>query len=392
VRGSVILSIGQGIAALSGFVLTLGLVKFLDQAAYGQYNYILSLAGIIGAFTLSGMDSAVAQSVARGFDKTLLQGFKIKFYWSIPASLIAVCVGGYYLYQGDSTLGISLLIIGICNPLLYASSLYGWYFNGKGQFKKIAYDNAFRNIAITVSILITAFLTHEVVATICVYTVVSTLISSIRYGLLARTVRNGDTQSESTSLALGKHLSVMDTFSLISTYIDKVIVFQFLGATALAFYALALAPIKQLQGVSKIIRSLILPKFSTRTARELKHSMPHKTLIFSAIALLIAILYGVIAQFVFLRFFPGYGDALLYSQVLSLSLLFMPSVLHVQALTTLGKKRELYIIQIVKSVSKIVLLLMLIPPYGIWGAILAYLGTHVITNVCIAIQFRHIDA
>ncbi len=97
--------------------------------------------------------------------------------------------------------------------------------------------------------------------------------------------------------------------------------------------------------------------------------------------------YCVVAEFIFTLFFPEYEKALFYSQVLSLSLLFMPSILHTQALTSLNRKRDLYIVNGVKSFSKIGMVLLFIPMFGVWGAILSFVLTQVITSLTQYILF-----
>jgi O-antigen/teichoic acid export membrane protein len=391
-QGTSYLAIGQGVAALSGFLLTVSLVRILDQAEYGLYSYILSLTGIIGIFTHSGMDTVVAQSVAKGFDRSIIPGFWSKITWSSPISFITICIGAYYLHNNNQILGYSLLIAGITTPLFAASTLYASYFNGKKQFKKLAYDNALKNIAISLSIIIVALYTHNVLYVVSAYFISSTLISVVRFFNLTKKLPTVSHENQpEDSLSIGKHLSMMEVFSNISTYIDKIIVFQLLGATSLALYALALAPIKQLQSASRIIKALVLPKFSTRSAKELKKSMSRKTLIFFLVSLAIAIMYCVGAQLFFTFFFPTYTEALRYSQVLSLSLLFMPLILHVQALTSLNKKRELYLIHIARSIIKIGLLVILVPLYGIWGAIYAFLLTLLITSILQLMLFQRMS-
>ena len=212
-KGGAILSIGQGIAGVSGFLLTLGLAHFLEPSEYGQYNYILSIAGIVSAFTLSGMDTAVAQVVAKGFDSALLKGFSLKLKWSIPVAGMTFCIGGYYLMQQNSTLGLSLIIISIFTPLLYASSVYTAYFNGKKEFTKISHDNTTRNIIITISILCVAYFTQNVVAIIFTYFFTSTLISMVRYLYLVNGIPKSVAEAKSPNLSIGKHLSLMDAFS-----------------------------------------------------------------------------------------------------------------------------------------------------------------------------------
>jgi O-antigen/teichoic acid export membrane protein len=389
-RGGLYLSIGQSFAALSGFILTVCLVRILDQAQYGLYAYILSFAGAIGVFTHSGMDTAVTQAVAKGFDRSVIDGFWEKLKWSMPIAIVTLCVSGYYFYKDDATLGFSILIAGVTIPFFAASSLYVSYLNGKKQFKRLVHDNIFRNGAITVSILLTAYLTHNIIYTVFAYFISNTLISVTRFLVLSRKIPDSEHETKEQTLHIGKHQSFMEILGNISAYFDKIIVFQLLGATPLALYALAMAPVKQMSGVTRIIRALALPKFSTRSAKELKGLMKYKMFILFCALLSITISYCVFAQFFFVKIFPQYEEAVLYSQVLSLGLLFLPSVLHLEALTALKMKRELYIVYTSKSVIRILLLIILVPFYGIWGAIFTFLLTQLSLSILLKVLFERI--
>lgn len=389
-RGGFYLSIGQVFAGLSGFILTVCLVRILDQAQYGMYAYILSFAGAVLVFTHSGMDTAVTQAVAKGSDRAVIDGFFEKLKWSLPIALITLCVSAYYFYQKDTTLGFSILIVGLTTPLFAAGSLYGSYLNGKKLFKKLVHDNILRNGIITLSILLTAYLTHNIIYTVYAYFISNTLVAVVRFFMLTRKLPEGTHEAKAQTFHIGKHMSFMEMLGNISAYFDKIIVFQLLGATPLALYALAMAPVKQMSSVTRIIRALALPKFSTRSAKELKGLMKHKMLILFCALLSLTISYCVFAQFFFVKIFPQYEEAVLYSQVLSLGLLFLPSVLHLEALTALKMKRELYIVYTSKSVIRIVLLIILVPFYGIWGAIFTFLLTQLSLSVLLKVLFERI--
>jgi O-antigen/teichoic acid export membrane protein len=231
IHGGTYLTLGQIFAGLAGFTLTIGLVRILNQAEYGLYTYIFSLSGMATIFTLSGMDTVVTQAVAKGSPGVLINAFWSKLKWSVPSGVITLCVGAYYLFKDNEILGTSLLIIGIFSPLLYASSLYASYFNGKKQFKKLAIDNALKNAFVTFCILLTAYFTGSVILIILTYFLSNTLISTVRYLILVKRINTADRgEFDAKSLNFGKHLSIMDSFSNISTYVDKIIVFQLLGA------------------------------------------------------------------------------------------------------------------------------------------------------------------
>lgn len=376
------LSVGQIIVSTSGFILTLGLVNFLNQVDYGLYSYIISIASILTIFTLPGVDTAVTQSISRGFDNIIVQSFWIKLRWGSLATIVAFIFSFYYLYNNNLILGVSLLIIGIFTPIIYACTLYVSYFIGKQQFKKITKDNIFKNVTITLGILFVTYLTQSVIYTILAYFVLNALISAIRFFLLFKQINN-DIKDSGQHLSLGKHLSVMEALSLLASHIDKVIIFQTLGATQLAIYALALAPVKQLQNISKTLRTLLLPKFANRSLAELEKTLWYRTGIIFIFSVLIILAYCFTAPYIFRLVFPVYTESVLYTQVLSTVLLFVPLVLHIQILTAHHMKGELYAINIAKAISKIIFLIILTPLFGLWGVIFSFIGSQAVSSIFI---------
>ncbi len=127
-----------------------------------------------------------------------------------------------------------------------------------------------------------------------------------------------------------------------------------------------------------MIRSLIIPKFAVRSDQEIRESMARKFVPFFIVSVVTVIIYCIAAPYFFKIFFPKYESIVAYSQVLSLSVLFMPFILQTQALVTLNKTKDLYILHISKPFIKGGLLLLLVPQWGIWGAVYSLLLFYVI--------------
>ena len=86
-------------------------------------------------------------------------------------------------------------------------------------------------------------------------------------------------------------------------------------------------------------------------------------------------LYILVAPFIFKTFYPQYLDSLIYSQVFALCLIFAPSLIFGAALVSQVKKKELYIYKFSSAGIRIILLTILIPIYGLWGAVFAAIIT-----------------
>src|SRR3989338_6310130 len=57
-KGGFWFTLAQTVVSLSSFFLAVAFAQFVTKEAYGQYKYILSIVGLLGAFTLSGLPSA----------------------------------------------------------------------------------------------------------------------------------------------------------------------------------------------------------------------------------------------------------------------------------------------------------------------------------------------
>ena len=131
-----------------------------------------------------------------------------------------------------------------------------------------------------------------------------------------------------------------------------------------------------------------LPRFSQRAVGTLQKNMARKALLLLGLTSIVVVLYILSAPFIYALFFPKYIDAVIYSQVFSLIMLFFPSVLFQQALIAHMQKKQLYILQTFIPILKILLLLFLLPLFGIWGALASMFCTETLRLVLVIYFFR----
>ena len=85
----------QIIVSCGTFLLAIAFAHFVSKESYGQYKYVLSLAGILGTFTLNGLGTAVVKSVAEGFEGTLRYAFWENIKWSVLFFCLSFSGGTY---------------------------------------------------------------------------------------------------------------------------------------------------------------------------------------------------------------------------------------------------------------------------------------------------------
>ncbi|MDI6591680.1 MAG: oligosaccharide flippase family protein [Patescibacteria group bacterium] len=381
------LTLGRVISAIASFLLAIAFANLLDPATYGSYRYVLSLVGILGIFTLPGMEIAVTQAVARNLEGSFYSGFKTKLKWGLLGSLVAIGGATYYWSRGNSVLPIPLLILAIFLPLMAASQVYKSFLAGRKLFNVQVKYNAIVQVISTGALIGTLFLTKNLFWLIAVYFVSETLLNYSFY-LISQRKFKPNREEDPQTISYGKHLTLIEAIGqVMASKLDQFLLFTLIGSASLAVYYFALMIPDQIRNIGKIISTLTLSKFSNRSSQEIKKNMNQKMWKLFILAGIIITLYVIAAPFIYNTFFPQYSDSVIYSQIYIFSLLTLPTSLIITAFRAKAKKKKLYILKIMPFLQ-IILLLGLVPLLGIMGAILALVGTKILSIGLVLILFR----
>lgn len=386
-KGGFWLGAGYGIQVLSGFVLAIAFANLLPKHEYGTYQFIMSVAVILGTCTLSGMNIAVKRATSQGIEGALQYGFRTQIKWSIGITLASAIVALYYFSVGNNTLGISFLIIAAFSPFIEGFSLYKSYLIGKKRFQESAFLGFWRRPLLIVTVLSTLFLTDEPVIIVLVYFTTSAISAGLLYRLVVKKYKLKPIPNPEI-IEYSKHLSVIGILSTIGNNIDKLLVFHFLGPIPLAIYMLALLPIVHLQKMFGFIgNDLLFPKLVQKDFNEIRQRISYKVLIFFFVTLFITAFYFILAPFLYMFLFPAYPEAILLSQVGVLALLVKPAMIYAQVFSAHGMKKTQHIITIFTLLGKLVIFATFIPFFGIWGAIYGIILTQILWASIVTVLF-----
>ena len=375
-KGGFWLTLGQIISTISGLLLAIAFANLLPKETYGVYKYVLSLASILAIPTLSGMNTAITRSVAQGYEGSFIPALKARLHWGILSSLASITLAGYYFFQGNTTLTICFLIATVFLPLMDSFTIYESFWGGKKRFDIQSKYKIITQILAVSALITTLFLTKNLFLIILAYFVSYTLL---RFVFLKITIKKShlNQKQDPQAISYGKHLSLMGIIVVIAGQLDKVLIWHFLGAAPLAIYFIAVTPPLKIKDALKSIGGLALPKFSQRSKNELKRSVSKKIFKFFLLIIPIVVLYIILAPLIYKILFPQYLDSVIYSQVFIISLLLFPRILLDTSLTAQMRKKDLYLIRTLSPIIQILLLSILLPLYGIWGAIFAILITQI---------------
>jgi len=388
-RGGFWLSLGKIVGTIASFLSALAFANLLPKEIYGTYKYILTLLGTLAIFTLPGMNTAIVQAVARGYEGSFYQAFKTKLKWGCLGSLTAIILGLYYWYQGNIVLPIPLFLCAVFLPLMETSQIYISLLGGKKLFSyQVKYSAISRILSVTAMIAV-LFLTDNLIWIITVYFISNTLINTFFYFFTKFKFRPNKKEDPQT-LSYGKHLTLMSVIGIIAGNLDKILLWHFFGAAQLAIFSFAYAPVNNITKTFSSLKVLVLPKLSQRSIPELKQSAPGKALRFLIILVPIAIIYIFIAPYIYRYFFPQYQSSVIYSQALAFTILF-PAIIPLTEIFKAHKRtKELYLFSTINPIFKIILLILLIPPFGIWGLIITRLAQWILEIIIVVIFFKEL--
>lgn len=373
-RGGFWTSMEFGFSALLSLGLVIAFANLIPKETYGSYKYIMSLGGSIGFLTLTGMNTAVVQSVAKGFSGALPYAVMVQLKWNMLFLVAGLAGATYYLFQGNQTLGYSLILLALSVPFTSALNTYGAFLAGKKNFKLSSIYAAISSTFYALTMVLALYFGKNVVLLVAAYAAANVIPGICFY---FRTIRKyqpaGIPKEEKAELIrYGKHLSFINILSTVATYLDKIVVFHYLGATELAVYSLAQAMPERIRGYTKTITGIILPKLSEKDISDIKPVFYKRTFQSMAVGVVMAGGYILLSPFVFRFFLPQYLESTLYSQVIALSLVMtMPATYMSSVFRSQKLLRTIYLSSITANIFRIVALVVLGALWGIWGVIIA---------------------
>ncbi len=379
-RGGFYLTLSQVTSAIAALGLTVAFANLLPIETYGTYRYILAVYGVLAMTALPGIDIAVVQSVSRGHDSAFKEGIRTKLRWSVLGTIVSFIYAAYNYTQGSFTLGHIFILVGVALPLMESFSLYASFLNAKKMFRTWTTVDMAIQAASIASLVGVMLFSKNILALLTAYFIPNIVLRMLVTNYVRRKyVREAVDDPELQRY--GRSMTILQVISRFMSSADQIVLYHFLGPAQVAIYTLALAVPSRIQSLFRGTGTLALPKYAARTRADIVASLPRKMLLFAVGITVICVIYVLLAPYLFGLVFPKYLPALPYSQVaifFTVSAIMYPFSSYLLAHK---KVKENYIISIVSFVTKVGCLVVLVPLYGIWGAIIGLLTTSAVTII-----------
>jgi len=362
------------LAMLIAFCLSFAFANLLPQATYGEYKYIFSIFSLLAITTLLGMNSSVARSVARGFEGTPYAALKTKIRWGYIGSVGALCIALYYYLQGNIRLAESFVIVAAFLPFVDTLGIFNALLTGKRLFKVSTLLEVGIQ-AISASVIATAlYMSDNLLIVLACYFGTYALLRLCAFFFVMRRYAENDAV-DPTAMRYGKHLSAMEILATAADTIETMLIWQFVGPASVAIYSFAKAIPFQITIALKRLPTLALPKFARRDFLAIRTTITRRLFQVFGVVALIVCAYILSAPYIYATFFPQYLDSIWYSQLFALTLLTFPKSIIGTIFNAHGDTKALYINSTATPIINILLLLMLVPHFGILGAVISEIVT-----------------
>jgi len=376
-------SLRQGVGSICSLALSIAFARLATQEVFGQYQFVLSVLSIVSILSIPGLNVAIAQSVARGYDGDYKKAVKISFLWSLLGVPTLLVIGGYYYIFQSHSLGITLMISSMFFPFFYAPNTWDAFLQGKSRFDistKYSLIQAILNMLATIGIIF--FNANNLIPITVVYFISYTFFNGYYYFKSLKYIENG--RSDEDTLKYGWFLTKISVAGVIAENVDKIIIGILISPAAVAvYYVISAVPLKIKDGL-KPFYNLFFPKLSQDSFSIKEFLGRKKRFIFLAGLLLLGIagiFYLFIGKINYLLFGNSYVDFYKYSKWYAIMIFFMTPVNFLGKYVFAKKETQtLRLLNVFYPFLKITVTGAFIYLWGIAGAVLA-------SNVNMAVYF-----
>jgi O-antigen/teichoic acid export membrane protein len=320
-KNSGLLVVGSFIAAIIGLGVNILFANLLSKETFGDYRFILGLLNTFNSFALTGMNVAVVQAVARGYEGTLMRAVRYQLRWAIPHAIGGLIAAVFFFSQGNTTAALCLTLIALVSPISNAFNTYSAFLQGKKQFKRFTGTNIIQALTVYGTITLALIGTENIVL-ITLANIGATLLSNLALHAYTLYRYKPNTSADPETITYGRNLSFLWGLRLAVDQLDTFLIHGFLGPASLASYAVITTIPERLKGFIKIGPSVVMPDHANRSLSEIVPPMRKKmALLFLALAVVSAF-YALLCPPVFAVIYPLYTDIIPLAQLYGISLLF----------------------------------------------------------------------
>lgn len=355
------------------FILNLFLIKMLPVAEYGRWQWFLTIFTLSGVFALSGFDIIGRKSFLENYYSSFFRITRIRIIALLFASFCFLCAAAYsYFYYPN----LWPYFIVLCFAVhLYNLRLYPSYLYSKDNFRVTSFTGSIKNIIFTTVTIIFLLLKFQLIYIFLVYygvQLIFDLIMTIYYWNIIK-LKENTTSEDPNLMNLGFKFTLINFIPNISG-LDKFIMPIYLSLEDLGYYSIALFfPILIFGLLQKLSYNLFFKKIKGISKKQITRFFLTKGILLFIVYLIFCLLSFFVIYFIFKYYFNINNlQLVIYSVVILISGFFWVGTEIIRNYYSVSGDTKRYTkVEIISSILNLVLIFLLIPFFGLLGAVIA---------------------
>jgi O-antigen/teichoic acid export membrane protein len=381
----------RAVAAAVGFLGSLVWANCFSKETYGKYQIVAAAMGVVATFCLPGLDDASLISAAKRKDGNLRAIVRQRIAVSIAGALV-IAAWGFLRYRGsDGVMVTAFAVTALVFVPIQLQSIWDAFTNGKRRFALLTVGEVLVAVASLVgvgSFALVGWTGDAMLPWVVLVSLGLTAVVALALMATLRRMKQSDERDPSI-VRYGHHVTVATLLGWVFKS-DRLIVGEVMSAPDVAMLSIALILPNQVKVFFTAFEQIFLPKV---TAAPSVHAAwayirPRIAKLWTAYTALGLAGFFLLPVFIPLFFSHRYVESVPYARWLWLSLClsspftFLASILNAQR-----DKLFLYVKNIFSPVLTLTLFVVLIPRYGLVGAVAGRVINHAALVVLHAAYF-----
>ncbi len=371
------------------------LVRLVSQEFYGDLNYVNSVFLLLGFFSLSGFGISVARALANNLFGTYKRWINLGFWWSLVGTLILLIFGIYNLLSGKPH-NYVFMLLGLIFPFYYFFNRWNVLLQSIGKFKEQTVYILSKTFLTSAGNLLLLLVFRENLVIFVVGSAALFTILGAYYHVQCKKYITND-RTEPGWQASGYKLTFNNIFDYAYNTVDKIFLYNLIGAEGVAIYAVATIWPENIKTILSNNLLVYFPKIfrisNEHYLNKIRQSM--KLILLVSILSLVASVV-VIPLFILILYGNRYSESVRYSLVYSLVIpLHFLQVFSNKALLKFKKEEYLSFSQVAAGIVSILCYIFFIPAVGIMGAVIGSVMFYVVMiamHLIFIKKFNHIPS
>ncbi len=251
----------QGVIFLGRLAVAVAFARLSEPGAFGRYQYLLTLLGLLTLFSLPGMSVAVTRAVAQGYERTLAPASADRLRFSLLGVVALLGLAGVFASHGQPEMARLVLIAAPLFPMVAAMDTYMAFLAGKQEFRRYGLLQAAEVVVPTPLIVAVLHFDGRVEVAVLASLATVALLHVLFSGTAARRVAR-DSPIDDDGLRYGRRVSGVHLVSIVHYHLTRLVVGTLLGPADLAVFAIAAAWAEAFRQATHILNMQWLPRLA----------------------------------------------------------------------------------------------------------------------------------